>query len=156
MTDPAVTAWLNAIQNGAGQALENIYAQASQAINERGPACWASGRCCNFEQFGHRLYTTGLEAAYTVTKWNASNTPLTINQVNTALTRGGCPFQQANLCAAHTIKPLACRVFFCDRTAQKWQSTLLETLHKKVQALHNDSIPYEYNEWRHMLKRFTL
>ena len=45
-------------------ALERIYASVAQEITARAPACWASGRCCNFAKAGHRLYVTGLEAAY--------------------------------------------------------------------------------------------
>ena len=154
-SDPAARAWLNAARSPVAAKLEAIYAEAAKRINERGPACWASGRCCNFESFGHRLYTTGLEAAYCVAKWNHANPRLTIEGVDAALSRGGCPFQQRNLCNAHTIKPLGCRVFFCDRTATEWQHTLLEDLHAKVKALHSDDIPYEYAEWRWMLGRLA-
>ncbi len=156
MTDPAVTRWITAVTTGeTATKLEAIYAEAAEEITRRAPSCWASGRCCNFEQFRHRLYTTGLEAAYTVTRWNDMNPTLTIEGVDAAQSRGGCPFQDKNLCAAHTIKPLGCRLFFCDRTATDWQTETLERLHAKVKALHTDTIPYEYAEWRHMLRRFT-
>src|SRR5262249_20557183 len=42
--------------------------------------------------------------------------------------RGGCPYQVASLCSVHAVKPLACRVYFCDQTAQQWQQDLLERL----------------------------
>lgn len=156
MSDPAARAWIEAVTTGpTAGALESIYAEAQQRITERGPACWASGRCCNFESYGHRLYVTGLEAAYCVTRWNQTQTPLTIESVEAAQARGGCPFQQHNLCAAHTIKPLGCRVFFCDRTAKEWQNSLLEELHARVKGLHTAAIPYEYGEWRAMLTRLT-
>jgi len=155
--DPSVRAWIEAVTHGTAAAeLEAIYAEASERIAARGPACWASGRCCNFESYGHRLYVTGLEAAYCVTRWNDANPTLTVEGVEAAQARGGCPFQQANLCAAHTIKPLGCRVFFCDRTAKEWQNTLLEDLHARVKALHGAPIPYEYAEWRWMLGRFPI
>ena len=155
--DRHAAAWQRAVTvGGLGPALEAIYAEATKAIAERGPACWASGRCCHFEQYGHRLYVTGLEAAYTVARWNAGRpTPLTIAGVETAHEAGGCPFQRMNLCEAHAIKPLGCRVYFCDRTAQEWQNTLLEALHARVKALHTPDIPYEYGEWRFMLRRFA-
>ena len=105
--DHAVNAWREALAHGAAARLEAIYADAARAVAERAPACWASGRCCNFDAFGHRLYTTGLEAAYCVDRWNQrETTPLTVDQVQTAVARGGCPFQRANLCNAHDIKPL--------------------------------------------------
>ncbi|MEN0020421.1 MAG: hypothetical protein AAF747_06020, partial [Planctomycetota bacterium] len=49
--------WLDAIASqGVAEQLATIYARAAEAIAERGPACWASGRCCNFDATGHRLY----------------------------------------------------------------------------------------------------
>jgi len=154
--DASPEAWRRALANGAAAQLESIYADAARAIADRAPACWASGRCCNFDAFGHRLYTTGLEAAYCVDRWNQrETTPLTVGAVNAAVARGGCPFQQSNLCHAHDIKPLACRLFFCDRTADEWQSATLERLHAEIKAIHNDSIPYEYAEWRTLLARLA-
>ena len=147
---PAARAWLAAVRTPAvAESLEQVYQHAAGAIAERGPACWASGRCCRFEGFGHRLYVTGLEAAYTVAH---RESPVTLAQVDTALAEGGCPFQELNLCGAHEIKPLGCRVFFCDRTAQEWQNTLLETLHAEVKGIHTRfGVPYQYGEWRAML-----
>src|SRR5690606_31811096 len=46
-------------------ALDGLYADVAREIAARGPVCWASGRCCNFDRAGHRLYATGLEAAST-------------------------------------------------------------------------------------------
>lgn len=137
----------------------------ADAIAARGPACWASGRCCRFEQFGHRLYVTGLEAALTVVRlelggglaWAGANGPLDVAQVDAAATAGGCPFQSANLCGVHTIKPVACRVFFCDRTAQTWQSELLERAHGMIRELHDrHAIGYAYAEWRWLLRTLLL
>jgi Fe-S-cluster containining protein len=155
--DPTASRWIEAVTTGGlGTELDAIYAEASRRIAERGPACWASGRCCNFDSYGHRLYVTGIEAAHTVAQWNASRAPLLSEQVEAAQSAGGCPFQRLNLCDAHEIKPLGCRLFFCDRTATEWQTDLLEELHARVRALHAGDIPYEYAEWRYMLKRFAV
>ena len=59
--------WLAAARDPAVRGeLDAVYLDISEQIEARGPACWASGRCCNFEKAGHLLYVTGLEAAYTV------------------------------------------------------------------------------------------
>lgn len=132
-------------------ALEAVFADIAAEISRRAPACWASGRCCNFERAGHRLYVTGLEAAYTVTGLDAG-TPLTRAGLDAALARGGCPFQAQNLCGVHTIKPVACRVYFCDRSAQGWQRELSERMHERVRALHDTlGVEYRYAEWRWLL-----
>lgn len=136
------------------RALEGVYADAAREIAERGPACWASGRCCNFEKTGHLLYVTGLEAAYTVAgargrePSRATSLPV--------LSGGLCPFQEQNLCGVHEIKPLGCRVYFCDRSAQQWQNDLSERLLAEVRAIHDrHGVEYRYGEWRAMLALFN-
>src|ERR1043165_2502993 len=151
----AATAWLAAARAPriAG-ALESIYTDVSAAIQARGPACWASGRCCDFEKTGHRLYVTGLEAAYCVTRLTPSHPTLTQLTINQARERGGCPFQVNNLCGVHAIKPLGCRVYFCDRSAQQWQQDLSERMHGAIKALHErEQVEYRYAEWRELLER---
>src|SRR5688572_232070 len=44
-------------------AVEAIYAELEVDIDRRRPRCDASGRCCRFEEFGHRLYVTTVELA---------------------------------------------------------------------------------------------
>jgi Fe-S-cluster containining protein len=62
-----VAQWMRAVQTPAiATALHAMFEATREAIASRGPACWASGRCCNFAKAGHRLYVTGLEAAWTV------------------------------------------------------------------------------------------
>lgn len=156
--DQLARAWLAAVNTPTIAAeLEALFARVAGAIAQRGPACWASGRCCNFEAFGHRLYTTGLEAAYTVSKLRSTEHPaLTSATLADAIARGGCPFQIGNLCGVHTIKPLACRVYFCDKSAQTWQGELLEGLMVDLRALHDrHAIPYRYAEWRALLGMFV-
>lgn len=144
--------WLLAARDGGVRAaLEGVYADVAARIAERAPACWASGRCCNFEKAGHRLYVTGLEAAYTLVHAPPERS---IDQglLAQAVQRGGCPFQVQNLCGVHTVKPLACRVYFCDRTAKDWQLALSEEMHERVRALHEaHEVEYRYAEWRSLL-----
>lgn len=149
-------------------ALESIYAYVAAEIESRGPACWASGRCCNFAKTGHRLYVTGLEAAYAVHNLargrddeSRGDVPLTMptltaSALNDARQRGDCPFLVKNLCGIHTIKPLGCRVYFCDRSAQEWQHALSERALERLRVLHDThAITYRYGEWRAMLEMFV-
>lgn len=176
--------WLSAATNDAVvRDLEAIFAECASAVDTRGPACWASGRCCNFDKAEHRLYVTGLEAAYCLvrvvrTDWAEAankvrdNLPvLTVHghelpgplptgrgivaDLHAAQARGGCPFQVRNLCGVHHIKPLGCRVYFCDRSAQQWQHDLTERLLADLRALHTrHTLEYRYGEWRQMLAMF--
>jgi len=156
--DDLAAQWLLAARDDeVALELESVYAYAAAAIESRGPACWASGRCCNFDAAGHRLYTTGLEAAYAIAK--LAEVPaapaLTAAALEEAIARGGCPFQVDNLCGVHTIKPLGCRVYFCDRSAQEWQMELSERTLARLKSLHErHKIEYRYGEWRAMLGMF--
>lgn len=153
-------------------ALDGLYADVAREIAARGPVCWASGRCCSFDRAGHRLYATGLEAACTIARLAAparssqgaslpvlpsppSPRPLTRASLDDALARGGCPFQAANLCSVHAIRPLGCRVYFCDRSAQPWQNDLYERAMARLRAIHDaHAIEYLYAEWRGLLGMF--
>lgn len=166
MASPLAQSWLDAAQReDVAQALEAVYAEAASAIAARGPSCWASGRCCNFKSAGHLLYVTGLEAAYAISKLpevagtrrenypEPSLRPLALQQ---AKDRGGCPFQLANLCGIHAIKPMGCRVYFCDRSAQQWQNELSERLLGDIRAIHERfGIEYRYGEWLSLLQQIT-
>lgn len=148
-------AWIEhaGVGSAAAAELEAIYAEAGREIARRGPACWASGRCCNFAKAGHRLYVTGLEAAYCVARLTPPMT-LTVEGIRLAREGGGCPFQVANLCGVHGIKPLGCRVYFCDRSAQGWQGELTERLLTEIRGVHDrHGLGYRYGEWREMLER---
>lgn len=168
---PAVDSWLTAVEDPRiVEALESVYVDIAVEVERRGPACWASGRCCGFERAGHRLYVTGLEAAYTVSRLAAPVEPvrsalaqfraprpaLSAASLADAVVRGDCPFLEGNLCGVHAIKPLGCRVYFCDTSAQSWQQDLSERMLARVRAIHDEySVEYRYGEWRAMLALFV-
>lgn len=145
--------WLAAIARpDVAQSLERIYASVAQEIAARAPACWASGRCCNFAKAGHRLYVTGLEAAYALhhRALAPARTALALPQLTSPLPI--CPFLDGTLCGIHTIKPLACRTYFCDGSARGWQEDLTERALADIRALHDRAaVEYRYAEWGAML-----
>lgn len=152
-------AWFRAAADpGLAAALRRIHADVAREIASRGPACWASGRCCHFERAGHFLYVTGLEAAFTLlhTSGTASRSPGTLTLPQLVAAPGACPFLEGHLCAVHDVKPLGCRVYFCDRSAQAWQHDLSERALADLRALHDaHAIPYRYAEWRSLLRELT-
>lgn len=151
-------------------AIRRLYQELDSQIRQRGPTCWSSGKCCNFEQYGHRLYVTALEIAWVLaqterpTAADTSQTPsaglrgirdhrghqeghpVSLPQITR---QASCPFQADRLCTIHSIRPMGCRVFFCQQGTQQWQNCLYETFLAKLHRLHDDlALPYRYLEWR--------
>ncbi len=145
-------------------------AQIAKVVRAHRPICLASGACCNFEKFGHRMYVSGLEAAFVVARIDAARrartaNPLRVLDVAAARDRGDCPYLVTNtsdpagraFCGEHEERPLGCRIFYCDKGVDgrgaEWQSELYETLHREVVALHEAlDAPYRYVEWREALR----
>jgi len=144
--------WLAAARDPeVAGALEAVHWMIREAVEARGPACWASGRCCNFKNAGHLLYVTGLEAAYTVAR---STVKIGMDDVAAAALRGDCPYLGGNLCGAHAMKPVGCRVYFCERGVEAWQNDLSEQALRVVRGIHErHGVEYRYGEWRAMLKQ---
>ena len=44
-------------------AVAEIYTELDREVARRRPLCVVSGRCCRFEEYGHRLFVTTLELA---------------------------------------------------------------------------------------------
>ncbi len=164
--DEAARAWMQAARrDGVQRDLDAIYALVARETAIQRPACAASGRCCNFARSGHLLYVTGLEAACTLLRSAyqrgesaspASGHAISLAQVERARTRGDCPFLVGASCGVHAIKPLGCRVYFCDPAAQRWQQDLSERAMAMLRELHeHHEIPYAYAEWRGLLARLV-
>jgi len=127
-------------------AITALYDDLQKEIDLRRPKCILSGRCCRFEEFGHRLYVTTLELATFVQDLQSSRHPVP------PPSPGGCPFQINSLCSVHLIRPFACRLFFCDSTSTEWQHEQYQTFHGRLRQLHDAlTVPYYYLEWRQAL-----
>ena len=135
------------------QAIREVYAHIDQAVNQRGPTCWISGRCCNFDTFGHRLYVTGLEIAWVLKQYRQMQTQPSAapsQSINLSVTADGpCPLQVNGLCHIHLIRPMGCRIFFCQQGTESWQHQLYEQSLTQLRMLHDQHrLPYRYLEWR--------
>ncbi|MEY3022087.1 MAG: hypothetical protein RIS86_1285 [Planctomycetota bacterium] len=169
--EPLVRAWREAADFAE---VERFFlgarARIAEAVRAERPICLASGACCRFEAYGHRMYLSGLEAAFVVQRIDAARArraadplrvlPLRVSEVDAAKARGDCPYLVAGangaFCGEHEERPLGCRIFYCDRGADgrgdEWQSALYEEVHAGTLALHEAlGIPYRYLEWREAL-----
>lgn len=119
-------------------AIDALYAHLQDVIELRKPVCDASGRCCRFEEFGHRLFVTTMELAVFASQ---------VESIRVATK--GCAYQVDGLCSVHSIRPFGCRVFYCDPTATQWISQQYEYFHGRLRRMHEElSVPYFYVEWR--------
>ena len=122
-------------------AVDDLYAQVQRETEVRRPRCEVSGRCCRFEEYGHRLYVTALELAVFAAG-------LAQRGIKGRDNPGGCPFQAGRLCTVHPLRPLGCRMFFCDSTSRQWQEEHYEQFHGKLKRLHEElGVPYAYMDW---------
>ena len=130
------------------EAVARVYADLQSAIDARRPVCNASGRCCRFEEFGHRLYVSTLELAVFVASLRAKGG---------TWDGKGCPFQVGGLCSVHAIRPFGCRMYFCDASSTQWQNEQYERVHGELKRLHGElDVPYFYVEWRAALGALGL
>lgn len=127
--------------------VQQLYNEIQQQVNLQSPRCDRSGRCCRFEQYGHRLFVTTVELAvfYNHVKNGHVPTPDVIAE--------GCPYQINRLCTVHEYRPFGCRIFFCDPSVSEWQQEQYEHFHLQLRQMHTDlDIPYRYVEWRQALR----
>jgi Fe-S-cluster containining protein len=137
--------------------VEAIYARLATEIEKRRPVCIISGRCCRFEEFGHRLYVTTAELATFLYHFETTPKSTQLRESIQTWDGAGCPFQVAKMCGVHALRPFGCRIFFCDETSTQWQNQAYETFHAELKRLHeNQAIPYFYTEWRQALKSVSL
>jgi Fe-S-cluster containining protein len=132
-----------------GAAVDALYREVEGEIDARRPLCVVSGKCCRFEEYGHRLYVTTLELASFVRQHSAAP--------DATWDGTGCPFQRSKLCTVHSIRPFGCRMFFCDATSTQWQNDAYERFHDQLKRVHAElNVPYYYVEWRTALQILGL
>ena len=109
------------------QGLLKIYEDLASDIAQLAPVCEVSGRCCRFEEYGHRLYLTSPESELLLSEGLPAGA-----EINTAT----CPFQIEKLCTAREKRPLGCRVFFCDPSYAGHAEALTEKYLARLKNLH--------------------
>jgi Fe-S-cluster containining protein len=133
-------------------AVRGLYADVQREVDARRPVCVVSGRCCRFEDYGHRLYVTTIELAafmYELEQARAGGKAPSVDDWDGT----GCPFQVSKLCGVHPFRPFGCRMFFCDATSTEWQNEAYERFHGELKRLHETlGVAYAYVEWRQALR----
>ena len=133
----------------ASDEIEAIYVDFARELASVRPRCDASGACCRFEAYGHRLFITTIEMAAFARTLDVAADP--------AWDGTGCPYQVAGRCSAHDARPFSCRVYFCDDATNDWQQQQYELMHRRLRDLHDlHGVPYLYVEWREALRACGL
>ncbi len=124
------------------QVLE-IYEEVDREVAAAGPVCIASGRCCRFQEYGHVLMVSQLEAGVLLAAAPSYDLP-----VSAAF----CPFQKQNLCTAREPRPLGCRVYFCDPAYQEAGHRITEKYLNRLKALTREhGLDWHYAPLHHFL-----
>ena len=105
------------VRQEAFRRLESLYAEVDAFVERSRAVCIARGVCCRFEEAGHELFSTGLEADYAASLKPVAPPPEAA---------GRCAYHVAGRCTARAGRPLGCRTYFCDANT----SSVLEEAHE--------------------------
>lgn len=121
-------------------ALERVYGDLEAELPTWGMTCAASGKCCDFDVYGHRLYVSTLEAMWFFTCLKGRQ-----NEDARA-----CPAWGADrLCHERRGRMLGCRTYFCGPYTVGTPEDVHPRYHARIQALHDRfGIPYAYKDVR--------
>ena len=124
----------------------DIYRRLDEQIATRSRLCGACGKCCDFEQFDHRLYVTSPEMEYLAAKLGAGN----VKKMET----GRCPYNIEGKCGIYENRFAGCRIFCC-KGDEEFQSGLSEAAIRKLKDICGEfDMPYRYTDLKTALNGF--
>ena len=117
--------------------LEALYAALDAELPRYKFLCQASGDCCDFDAFGHRLYASTIEAEYFL-----RNSPQTRANEDPR----HCPaWGKDRMCKARTGRMLGCRTFYCGTNKNADPNEIYERYYRRVKDVHDrHGIPFRY------------
>ncbi len=137
----AAAQWLRAHLRDTAclRAMQELYAGLDHTLTAASPTCANCGDCCDFHQYGHRLYVTTLEMLYFLHGLPKSQPPRKSGRPSR------CPYQNKTGCTLRSVRPAACRIFYCRSLPSDFQSELTEKFLRELRSLHHHfSAPYYY------------
>ncbi len=121
---------------GAFEELRALYREFDGATARVAPVCRASGRCCDFDVWGHTLFASRLEVDLLL-----ADSGMRSFDPATRL----CPFWKERKCTARSPRPLGCRAYFCDESKEEAMGALHEEHLRRLKDLHvRHAIPWHY------------
>ena len=136
-------------------AMDAIMQTLDEKVADLGGVCQSSGKCCNFDSFGHKLYITTLEMFYFVRQLQKEQAIETLPSINVPQD-GSCSFMKDKLCTARLGRPSGCRIFFCRGANDSEQNALSEKALEQIRKLHEKYfVPYHYGDWLYWLNQYN-
>jgi Fe-S-cluster containining protein len=129
------------------QPLNAVFGALDAEIVKLAPVCRLSGRCCRFNEYGHTLFLSSVEAELLLSDAPEPSRPLDDGAT--------CPWQDAvGRCTAREARPLGCRVYFCDPAYQPFASDLSEAFIGRLKRLTDAlGLPWDYAPLHQHLRR---
>ncbi len=133
------------VRTRAFAALEALYVEVDEFIARSHSVCIVRGVCCRFEEAGHELWATGLEADYAAARRPDAPAPEA---------PGRCPYHIAGKCTAREARPLGCRTYFCDTRTRSVLEEAHEHFLRGVRAIERETgYPASYARFPELLER---
>jgi len=106
--------------------LEALYAEVDAFVERSRSVCIQRGVCCRFEEAGHEVFASALEADFAADRHPQAPEPEA---------EGRCPYHVQGRCEAREGRPLACRTYFCDTRTQSVLSEAHEHFLERLRAI---------------------
>jgi Fe-S-cluster containining protein len=125
--------------DGAFAALEALYEELDEELPRWEFTCSASGNCCDFDAWDHRLYASTVEAEYFFRRAPSGRANDDPRQ---------CPaWGTDRLCKARAGRMLGCRTYYCPPYPRGVPEDLHDRYDARIKALHEaHAIPYAYRD----------
>lgn len=132
---------------GLRRELQQLYDDLQDEIQQLGPVCELSGRCCRFAEHGHTLFVSAPEFEILL-----ADAPPPIRPIDAGET---CPWQDfQGRCTAHASRPLGCQVYYCDNSYLQPGQELCERFIRRLKVLFDQySLPWDYAPLHMHLRR---
>lgn len=112
-----------------------LYGELDRRLARLGVTCRACGACCNFARHDYRLYASRLERALVEREHGPPQ----------VTAEGCCGFLREGRCAAHAVRPLGCRMFFCDPAHKPREQALYHAVQRRLRAaVRAYGVPWDY------------
>ncbi len=155
--DKAAMDWIGANYDNKAclEQLDELYSALDEHIAGASPACDSCGKCCDFADYGHRLYVTTLEMLYFWKNLRSGSNDVSIEELHNC--KGKCPYQSEKGCITHKFRPTGCRIFYCSNLPTEFQNELSEKVITRLRRLHEQfGAVYYYCDLLNWFRRAAL